>query len=184
MNDKILTQSTDIRVPKSQKLVRLVLTGLLFAAAIVLSMVEDALQLPVPAPGVKFGLSNIVVMYALFFLGKKEAYLVAVLKSMFVFITRGLIASVLSLSGGILSITVMILLMVVFKDKISYLIISIAGSVFHNLGQLIAVSLIYTNLLLIVYLPILLVSGVIAGIATSTLLRVFIPALKKLGFRI
>ena len=167
----------------SQNIKRIVLTGLLFAAAIVLSAAEDSLQLPVPAPGVKLGLSNIVVMYSLFFLGKRSALLVAVLKSFFVFLTRGPAASLISLCGGLLSIAVMILLILIFKEKISYLLISIAGSVFHNLGQLIAVSLIYTNILAIAYLPILMISGVLAGIATSTLLSVFLPALKKLGLK-
>ena len=180
MKDKTLTQSVDIMVPKSKKLIRLVLTGLLFAAAIVLSLVEDSLQLPVPAPGVKLGLSNIIVMYALFFLGKREAYCVAVLKALFVFITRGPIACLLSLSGGILSITAIVLLILIFKDKLSYLTAGMAGAIFHNFGQLIAVSVIYTDLLAIVHLPVLLISGVIAGIATSTLLRVFLPAFKKL----
>jgi hypothetical protein len=51
----------------------------------------------------------------------------------------------------------------IFKDKISYLIISIFGAVFHNLGQLAAVSLIYTSVYIWTYLPVLLIFGVIAG---------------------
>jgi heptaprenyl diphosphate synthase len=181
MKEKTIIRPADISVPKTQKLIRLVLTGLLFAATVVLTIVEDFLQLPTPAPFVKIGLSNIVVMYTLFFLGKREAYLVGVLKALFVFITRGMVAGILSLGGGVLSITVMVLLMIVFKEHISYFILSIAGAVFHNLGQLAAVSLLYTNMLFIVHLPILLISGVVAGTVTATLLRVFLPAFKKLG---
>lgn len=172
--------------PQSRKklnILQMVLMGLLFAAAIVLSLVEDAIQLPMPAPGVKLGLSNIVIMYALFFLGFKDAFLLALLKSMFIFITRGYIAAIISLSGGFGSVLVMFMFLIIFKDKISYLIISIAGSIFHNLGQLLAVSLIYTNLLFLPYLPVLMVFGVIAGAATATLLRVVLPALDKLGLR-
>jgi heptaprenyl diphosphate synthase len=162
---------------------KLVLTSLFFAIAIILSIIENSLPpLPIAVPGVKFGLSNIAVMYVLFFVGKESAYMVAVLKAVFVFATRGWIASVLSLTGGILSLTIMILLMVLFREKISYLILSIAGAVFHNIGQLIAVSIVYTNLYLMYFMPVLLVTGVLAGIVTSVLLNVIRPAFKRVGF--
>ena len=138
----------------------LVLTSLIFAAALVLAVVEDMLPpLPLAVPGVKFGLSNIAVMYALFFLGKKQAYTIGILKSLFVFVTRGGIASILSLTGGLLSITVMILLMALFREKITYLIISIFGAVFHNVGQFIVISVIYTGMNMWAYFPVLLLSG-------------------------
>ncbi len=159
----------------------LVLTSLIFAAALVLAVVENALPpLPIAVPGVKFGLSNIAVMYALFFLGRKQAYSIGILKAVFVFVTRGGIAGLLSLAGGILSITVMILLMVVFRERISYLVISIFGAVFHNTGQFFVISVIYTGMNMWAYFPLLLVSGVAAGIATSTLLRFIMPAMKRL----
>ncbi len=162
---------------------KLVLTSLFFAIAIILSIIENSLPpLPIAVPGVKFGLSNIAVMYVLFFVGKESAYMVAVLKAVFVFATRGWIASVLSLTGGVLSLTIMILLMVLFREKISYLILSIAGAVFHNIGQLIAVSIVYTNLYLMYFMPVLLVTGVLAGIVTSVLLNVIRPAFKRVGF--
>jgi heptaprenyl diphosphate synthase len=160
----------------------LVLTAMIFAAAIVLAIVENTLPaLPIAVPGVKFGLSNIAVMYALFFLGRKQAYTIAVLKAAFVFITRGAIAALLSFSGGVLSITVMILLMALFKERISYLVISIFGAVFHNVGQFIVITVIYTGMNIWAYFPVLLISGLIAGIATSTLLRFIMPALQRLA---
>lgn len=159
----------------------LTLTALLFALAIVLSIVESFFPpVFIAAPGIKLGLSNIVVMYALFFLNKKEAFMITVLKAIFVYATRGLVAGFLSLCGGTLSILVMVLLMVLFKKKVSYLILSIFGAIFHNLGQLVAVSLIYTSIYLWVYLPVLMISGVIAGVATSTLLRFIMPAFRRL----
>ncbi len=176
--DKHLTK----REINSLRIKRMVLTGLLFAVVLVLSVVENQLQIPVPVPGVKLGLSNIVVMYSLFFVEKKEALLLAVLKSIFVFLTRGAVAALLSFCGGLLSVLGMILFLFLFKEKISYLMISILGAVFHNIGQIAAVSLLYTNLFLWAYAPVLLLSGVIAGAATSALLKVTLPALKKVGF--
>lgn len=161
---------------------QLVLTGLLFALALVLSIVENALPaLPLPVPGVKFGLSNIAVMYALFFLKKSQAFSIAVLKGLFVAGTRGLTAGILSISGGILSLTVMIVLMAVTGKKASYVLESISGAVAHNLGQFIAISFIYTGMYLWAYLPVLLVSGVIAGVVTATLLKFIIPAFERLA---
>jgi heptaprenyl diphosphate synthase len=133
-----------------------------------------------PVPGVKLGLSNIAVMYALFFLNRKPAFIIAVLKATFVLITRGPMAGLLSLSGGVLSVLVMTILIFVFKEKISYLILSIFGSITHNIGQFAVVSLIYSGIYLWAYLPILLISGVIAGIATSILLRFILPAFNRL----
>jgi heptaprenyl diphosphate synthase len=72
--------------------------------------------------------------------------------------------------------------MALFREKISYLILSIAGAVFHNIGQLIAVSIVYTNLYLMYFMPVLLVTGVLAGIITSVLLNVIRPAFKRVGF--
>jgi heptaprenyl diphosphate synthase len=160
---------------------RLVVVALFFAVTLIIAVVESSLPpLPGTIPGVKFGFSNIAVMYVLFFVGKKEAYAVAIMKAVFVFSTRGFVAATLSLTGGLLSITVMVLLLLIFKDKVSYLVLSIGGAVFHNIGQLVAVSLIYTNFYLLYYFPVLLVAGVIAGIATATLLRIIMPVFQRL----
>jgi heptaprenyl diphosphate synthase len=167
----------------SAEIRRMVVTALLFAAALVLTVVEYQVPIPMPAPGIKFGLSNIVIMYSLFFLKKKDAFTLAILKSLFVFLTRGAVAAFLSLCGGILSILSMILCMLIFKEKISYLMVSVVGAVFHNTGQMAAVSLLYTNVLLWTYYPVLLFSGVIAGAATSTLLKITLPALKRLNLQ-
>jgi heptaprenyl diphosphate synthase len=159
-----------------------VLTSLILAVALVLAVVENMLPPPpIPVPGVKFGLSNIAVMYALFFLGWEKAYVIALLKGGFAFITRGAVAGALSLAGGMLSVTVMLLLLVLLREKISYLSISIFGAVSHNIGQFFVIILLYTGMNLLPYLPILLVSGVIAGIVTSTLLRFILPAFKRLA---
>lgn len=178
MNGKIIPNTKMKNLNKTQMLV---MTSLIFAAALVLAVVENMLPpLPVPVPGVKFGLSNIAVMYALFFLGKKQAYTIGILKSAFVFITRGGIAGILSLSGGLLSITVMILLMAVFREKITYMVVSVFGAIFHNIGQFAVITVIYAGMNMWAYLPVLLVSGLAAGIVTSALLKFIMPAFRRL----
>jgi heptaprenyl diphosphate synthase len=77
----------------------------------------------------------------------------------------------------------MLLVIVLFKDRVSYTVISISGAIAHNIGQFTAVSFIYTGmskLEIFAYLPVLLVSGVVAGIVTAVLLRFVIPAFERL----
>ena len=79
--------------------------GLLMALAIALNFLENLIPaLPAMPLGVKLGLSNIVVAYCLFYLGGREALFVAVLKSGFVLLTRGVVAGAASISGGLLSL--------------------------------------------------------------------------------
>lgn len=159
---------------------RVALTGMLFALAIALSFLESLLTplLALP-PGIKLGLANIVVMYALVFLSWKPALLLVVLKAGFSLLIRGGMAGLLSLSGGLVSLLLMALLLLPTK-RISLLVISIAGAVSHNLAQLLVVALLMGRYTLY-YAPILIIAGVVVGIITSLLLRVLMPALAKTG---
>ena len=87
-----------MRVLRNEKTRRVALMGLLFALSVVLSFLEGTLTplLGLP-PGVKLGLANVVVMYALFFLGRGSAFTLVLLKSFFVLLTRGAMAGALSL---------------------------------------------------------------------------------------
>jgi len=76
------------------------LSGLLFALAMALSFIEGTLVIPGLLPGMKLGLANIVVMYALFFMGPKQALVLDVLKAFFVFLVSGWTAGFLALTAG------------------------------------------------------------------------------------
>lgn len=164
---------------KRTELRQLVLLAMLFALALVLSWLEGFLP-PIPAPvPLKFGLSNIAVMYALFFLNAPSAFLLALMKSVFVLMQRGFLSASLSLGGGLLSVAVMFLLSRLFKQRVSYLILSITGAIFHNIGQF-SVLLIYYNVRSIAWImPYLLITGVGTGILSASLLKMLIPALRK-----
>lgn len=161
---------------------RIALLGLLFALAIILSIVESILPIPAPVPGIRLGLSNIVVMFALFNLKKSDALTLAFLKALFAAATRGTVAGLLSLSGGLFALGIMLLLLFLMKDKSTYLLISIAGAVFHNIGQIAAASIILQTALWI-YLPVLLISGIVTGFATSILLKLTSPAFLRLRLK-
>jgi heptaprenyl diphosphate synthase len=161
---------------------RVAMLGLLFALALVLSIIEGLFPLPVPVPGIRLGLANIVVMYALFYLRKRDALTLVVLKAVFAAATRGTVAGALSLSGGIAALAIMILLLLLLKDKSTYLPVSASGAVFFNIGQIAAASVILETALWI-YLPVLIVSGIVTGFATSILLKLTSPVLSRLRLK-
>ncbi len=157
------------------------LMGMLFALALVLTAVEYMIPpIPMMPPGVKLGLANIVTMYCLFYLGKKQTFAIVFLKSGFVFLMRGATAFLMSLSGGLLSAAVMILLLAVAHRSLSYLVISVCGAISHNLGQLIVASFLLGTGMVAFYLPLLILSGVAMGYITGTLLRVVSPAFGRI----
>lgn len=168
------------RTEQRAELRKIVLLAMLFALALVLSWVENFLP-PIPAPvPLKFGLSNIAVMYALFFLNGPSAFVLAIMKSTFVLMQRGLLSASLSLGGGLLSVLIMLILSRIFKQRISYLLLSITGAIFHNIGQF-SVLLLYYNVRSIVWImPYLLITGIGTGILSASLLKMLIPALRRL----
>ena len=155
---------------------RLTLLAMMLAMITALSALEHMLPpIPLLPPNVRLGLSNIVTMYALFFLGKQSAFALALLKSIFVLLTRGATAGLLSLCGGLFSLFCMIAAAAIFGDRISYLILSVLGAIAHNIGQIVTASLLTGTNLLTFYLPILIISGIVMGCVTGTLLRVVMP---------
>ena len=164
---------------RNRKVKRLALMGLLFALAMALSFLESLLPaLPMLPPGIRLGLSNIVTMYALFVLGPVSGYTIAVLKSLFVLLTRGAVAAAMSASGGIASVTVMLLLSLLPGIRRQYLLLSVFGGAAHNVGQLII-----SNQYVWVYLPVLLAAGLLMGAITGMALRVVMPYLDRLSLK-
>ncbi len=160
---------------------RMTTIALLFALAMVLSFAEGMIM-PLFAlpPGVKLGLSNIVVMYCMVYMGFTSAFQLTLLKGFFAFFTRGATAGFLATMGGVFSITIMFILKKLLGDKVNYYTVSVFGSLFHNIGQLTGVSLIFGTAFAYGYFPVLAVSAVIMGILTGATLTVVIPALNKI----
>ncbi|MED9934821.1 MAG: Gx transporter family protein [Faecalibacterium sp.] len=160
------------------------LSGLLFALAMALSFIEGTLVIPGLLPGMKLGLANIVVMYALFFMGPKQALVLDVLKAFFVFLVSGWTAGFLSLCGGLLSLLVMWLLYYHCPLRPTWFILSVCGALAHNIGQLLGASVILSTTVSLYYAPIMLVLGLVMGMLTSVTLRAMLPALGRLGYNI
>lgn len=157
------------------------LNGLMLSLIVVLSIIESFFP-PVPflPPGVKLGLSNVIIMYSLFLTKRRYTAFLVVAKSLFVFLTRGAVAGSLSLVGGIFSIIVILLFSYLLKEKISYITLSVLGAVFHNIGQITVLGFITNNKNIFWYCPILIISGIIMGVITGIVLNAIMPAFKTI----
>ena len=160
------------------------LSGMLFALAMALSFAEGSLTIPGLLPGMKLGLANVVVMYALLFMGAGQALLLDLLKALFVFLVSGPTAGFLSLCGGMLSLLVMWLLYDVLPVRPTWFILSVSGAFAHNIGQLLGAAAIISSSLSFYYAPVMLVLGLAMGALTALVLRALLPALDKLGYNI
>lgn len=148
-----------------KKTKRLVLLAMLTAVAMILSYVESLLP-SVGIPGVKMGLANIAVIFALFRFGWKEAAALSLVRVVLVSLLFGSVGAMLySLAGAVLSLAVMALLRRI--DRFSTVGISVAGSVAHNAGQILMAMLILQTKQLLGYLPVLAVSGIAGGVLTG-----------------
>ena len=156
-----------------KKTKRLVLLAMLTAVAMILSYVESLLP-SVGIPGVKMGLANIAVIFALFRFGWKEAAALSLVRVVLVSLLFGSVGAMLySLAGAVLSLAVMALLRRI--DRFSTVGISVAGGVAHNAGQILMAMLILQTKQVLGYLPVLAVSGiaggVLSGLAAARLIR-------------
>lgn len=158
----------------TKKLTTLAITVTL---AMALSFLESQIPPFVAIPGVKLGLANIAVIFALYRFGAKEAAAVLALRVFLVGLLFGSFVSTLySIAGAILSFFVMLLLR---RLKIfSEVGVSVAGGVCHNIGQIaVACVLLETNVILY-YLPFLLLSGTVAGVGVGVLSALLVRKLK------
>lgn len=127
------------------------------------------LQIPplVPIPGVKLGLANIVTIYAMFKLGPKDTACILMARIFLGAVFSGQPMSLLySLSGGLLCYFVMLLIRKLVTANQIW-VCSVFGAIFHNTGQILAAILITRTPALICYLPVLMISGIIAGLFTG-----------------
>ncbi|RPF48955.1 heptaprenyl diphosphate synthase [Hydrogenoanaerobacterium saccharovorans] len=154
--------------------------GMMLAVALVLSFFESTLCafMAIP-PGIKLGLANLATMYTLFFAGNVPAVILVLLKSAFVGLTRGFTGFFLSLSGGILSILVLMLLKRFNNMGLSYIGISVVGSIFHNIGQILAASILIRSVLTLYYSMVLIVSGAVMGVLTGITFGQLVPYFNK-----
>lgn len=150
------------------KVNQMTLCAILISLALVLSYIEHFIPLQwfIPLPGIKLGLANVVTLMALFFLGRRKAFTILVLRCILSAAFGGGISGLaFSVTGGILALSVMC----IFKQckGISIYGVSVLGAAAHNIGQILVAALFMESVYVIGYLPYLLLVSVFTGMATG-----------------
>lgn len=146
---------------------RLTLLSMLLAISIVLAIVETFLP-PIPVPGVKLGLANVVTLIVLVIFNQKDAFIVLIMRIVLVALLRGSIFNIsffLSFSGGMLAYVFMVL---TYRFKHFSLVgVSISGAFGHSFGQILMAILLLSTPSLVYYFPYILLLSIGTGIVTG-----------------
>ena len=146
----------------NSKTKKIVLYGILIAVALVLSYLESLIPAFFAIPGMKLGLTNLVVIFALYLMGPFPALAINVVRILLTGLLFGNAFSLLySAAGAILSWVVMVLLKK--TGKFGTVAVSIAGGISHNIGQILVAMLVLQTSQIAWYLLILWFSGIAAG---------------------
>lgn len=166
------------------KVKNIALYGVMIALAMIFSYLESfiPINLLIPVPGVKLGLANIVVLFALYTMRFGDAVVIAVIRVLLSGLIFGNPMTIAySLAGCMLSIAAMYLLK---KTDLSIIGVSMMGGISHNIGQLI-VAVILTSTVRIAYLvPVLLVTGMVTGLLMGVAAKLVIPRVEAIVKRI
>jgi heptaprenyl diphosphate synthase len=159
---------------KTKKLTVLALT---IAVAMILSYLESMIPAFVAIPGIKMGLANIAVVFALYKLGWKEATGVSLLRVVLVSLLFGHLASFFySFAGAVLSLLGMILLKK--TGRFSEVAASVTGGVLHNIGQIAMACILLETDVVRFYLPFLILSGTLAGVVIGVAAAILVRRVK------
>lgn len=163
----------------TQQITRL---ALLTAVAVVLGYIERFIPMPGGIPGIKLGLANTVLLYAIYLLDIKSSIILMVLKVVLSGLMYGGVSAMLfSFGGGVLSLAVMLLIKNLGGESFSIIGVSVAGAVFHNVGQVAVAAFMVQTAALMGYVPFLLVAAVVTGVLTGIAAKYAIHALSASG---
>ena len=160
---------------------RVAFLGLSIALAMVLSFLESQIPALVAIPGIKVGLPNLVIVFLIYKMGWKDAVIVSIIRTLLVSMLFGNIQMLtFSVAGAALSLAVMILLKK--TNWFSTITVSIVGGICHNIGQIVAAIFWTQTVGIATYLPVLLISGTIAGAVIGLVAGLLVEKLKKWKF--
>ena len=146
--------------------------------ALVLSYIDKIISTIAPLPpGIKLGLANIAVVFALYKLGVKEGAIISIIR---VILASILFGQMVSFWYALAGATVSLILMIVLKKftSLACVTISTVGGISHNIAQMCVASILFDTNLLVYYIPFLLVAGVVAGIVIGTASAILVNRIK------
>ena len=159
---------------------RLARLGLFTALALILSYLESFLPLPLPLPGFKLGLCNIVVLFCAYSLSLCDALVLSMVRVFVMSLLFGNLTGFLfSLFGAVFAFLAIVFAKKTLSSKLSFVGVSVLSASAFNIGQIVAASVIYQSLLLFDYLPLLLVASAVFGCAVGLLLNLVYDRLGK-----
>lgn len=152
--------------------------ALLVSIGLAVGYIENMIPMPIPLPGARLGLSNIVVVVTIVVFGRREGFVVALLKSVLLMLVTGNVSSFFySFAGAFLSAIAMNIAW--YGLKLSIISTSLIGSFFHNLAQVTVASLMVSNIRLFYYFPFLIILGIFTGIFVGMASKVVVEQLRK-----
>lgn len=153
--------------------------GLLLAFALILSYIEILIPFSFGIPGIKLGLANLAVILALYLIGYREAFLLTIVKALLCGFLFGNMTMILySLSGAVFSFLIMAAMRK--SNRFHLPIVSAAGGVMHNTGQLLVAYYTVQTYGIFYYVPALLLAGLITGILIGIIGSLVLPYIKKI----
>ncbi len=163
---------------KKSKAYRITFCAGLAALALVFSYIELLIPFFAAVPGIKLGLANLVILTALYKLGFTDALIIDMVRVLAAgLLFSGIFGMLYSLAGALLSLLIMYGLM--RTGKFSVIGVSMAGGVFHNFGQLVMAALLVSTPEVFIYLPALMISGILSGAVIGTVAYIII---KRVSF--
>lgn len=160
---------------------RITRMAVLTAIALTIFMLEAQIPSPIPIQGVKLGLANIVTIYAMFLLGPADTLCILLCRIFLGSVFSGQMMTLFySLGGGMLCYATMLLMRKIVSERQIW-VCSVIGAIAHNIGQIAVAVLITRTLGLIVYLPVLLVSGIATGCFTGLCAQFLVHRMPNFG---
>ena len=158
---------------------RRIATGaVLTSLALIFSYVEFLVPIPLGIPGIKLGLANIIIVFALYMLDAKYAFAINIVRITLSGLLFGSVFSIFyALAGGLLSLLAMFLAKK--TNLFSVCGVSMAGGVFHNLGQILVAMIVVATPQVLLYFPVLIFAGIATGIVNGILATLIMSRLKK-----
>jgi heptaprenyl diphosphate synthase len=155
------------------------LVGVFLAFILAVGLLERAVPLDFLIPGARLGLSNVVILAAVYLFRFRVALLLVVLKCVLLSALAGGPSSfIYGAAGSLLSFVVMWFLVKAFPGRTGPVGVSAAGAACHSAGQTLMACLVLENMGLLAYLPPLLVISLISGVLVGVIVKCALPRLR------
>ncbi|QIL45980.1 heptaprenyl diphosphate synthase [Vagococcus coleopterorum] len=163
---------------------KLIYISLLVAQGVIIGLLENMIPFPFAiAPGAKLGLANLITIISLFTMTKRESFFLVCLRLVLTTLLGGTISTLMySATGALLSYLGMLLIKQLGPKRVSIIGISAAGGFLHNVGQLFTASFIARSWSVMLYLPVLSIIGILAGIAVGIAANYLMEHVKTLQY--